>query len=222
MPIMLYIIRYYSYFMQLGATIASRYFEPTHNYETGLLAGRFNPPGNHHINLPEYVANQYDLEKISIVIEESTQSARNPLKSNEIEEILETSLKDKETDYEIFTHEIKDFESFMWNDLEPLNENTLYYTGDVEQAIFGKIKQKYTGKNFGIAYEPREKQDLGDEAVTATSGTQIKQAINQGEHWQKYVPPATLKILEENSEALRTIQEANPSSRGKHLDLLKK
>ncbi len=208
--------------MELGASIASHYFEPHEEYDEGLLAGRFNPPGNHHIKLPSYVADQYDLNKVNIVIEDAAQSARNPLPAEQIKDILEESLSDQDVECKAFTHDITDFESFMWDDLEPLNENTLYYTGDLEQAIFGKIKQLYTGKNFGIAYEPREHQDLGSEATTASSGTQIKQAINQSRPWQNYVPPETLKTLEENHEALTTIQEGNPTGRGKHLELIKK
>jgi len=201
--------------------LSSRY-ELEEECDQGFLYGRFNPPSSHHAAMVEYVAEEYNLDEVTLGIVRSNGTSRSPMVPEQIEEAFYINMESVDPDFEFntFIHEINDFDSFMWGDIDELSEGALCYTGDAKHALLTEAREKYTGKDLNVVYEPRNQQEFTAGDRLPKSGTEVRQAIKRDEGWRDLMPLGTQQIIDENPEIFDKINEGNPSGPGKHFEIL--
>lgn len=191
------------------------------DYSQGFLYGRFNPPSSHHYAMIDYVADEFELDEVMVGIVDSGETARNPMRSEQVEEALNRSFEDSDADFEFhtFVHELEGFDSLMWGDIEHISDETVFYTGDLEHALLTEARKRYCGKDIGIMYEPRQMQDFNQGYELPSSGTEVREAIKTNQGWRELMPDGTEKVIDENPEIIDAINGGNPSGPGKHLEI---
>lgn len=191
----------------------------------GFLYGRFNPPSRHHYALIEYVGEEFGLDEVVVGIVDSESTPRNPMSAEQVERSLDLSFEELDYDFELDTHvhELDGFDSLMWNDIDYVEDDALYYTGDLKHAVLTELRNMYTGKDMDVVYEPRSRQKFHQQQEQLPrSGTEVREAIKSGQGWEELIPTGTEKVMYENPEIAETISQGSSSSLGKHLEIILK
>lgn len=195
--------------------------EPQEDYDEGYLYGRFNPLSNNHVAMAEYVADEYDLDRLNMTVVNGGGTPRSPMYPEEVVEAVERTFEGEGRgfDVEVNQHNIEDMDSFMWRNNE-VPDKAVYYTADIEHAILGKLRQFASNNNFSIDYEPRYNQDFKEGEEIPNSGTEVKEEIREGGEWKRYVPEGTIEVIDDNPEIIDRVREGDPSRGGKQMEIL--
>ncbi|MDY6776515.1 MAG: hypothetical protein SVQ76_00245 [Candidatus Nanohaloarchaea archaeon] len=194
--------------------------------ENIYLAGRFQPPTNHHVRLVRYMDDSFEPEEIHLaVVDTYRRSGANPFTPEEVEQMLVTGLEDAGVEADTGVYRLdENILEHRDSVVEELGEPLTFFTREWKWAAIGRVLDGLetldgSDNDIELVHEPRDNgvlEDYGEEPYTGRASEVRRMIGEENEEWRRYVPDGVEELVDGYDEAVETCREEEDFSSGKY------